>query len=286
MSSEPHNSDWAPRFIRKSYPVGSPAKASHPTASRQPTVEISELRFHTRRGSRVDHRLTGRTRHKPGLLSNAHKSLFKVTLPRGLTMTENTFWGLLEKARNCGATSACPCCLTRCLRQLSDQDVSDFGLMLYEKICELNTWQLWGAGQVIAGEMSGDSFHYFRAWIVGVGEQAFETAGKDPDSLGQFLDRNKDPIDVDNESLEYVAVQLLQERGFNADPRERCSSGADDKPRGIPFNLLTLVADYPKLATLRLQGPIRTSDTAVGSGLPNLKPMPVPQGHLVRGDSR
>jgi hypothetical protein len=196
-------------------------------------------------------------------------------------MTESTFWSLLEKARNCGATSACSCCLARCLRQLSDQDISDFGMMLYDKVCELNTWQLWGACRVITGDMSGEGFHNFRTWIVGVGERAFETARVDPDALGQFLDRNQDPIDVDNESLEYVAVALLEERGFNADPRERCSFGADDKPLGIPFDLLTLAADYPKLANLRLQHPIRTSESAVDSGLPSIKPMSVPQGHLV-----
>jgi len=163
-------------------------------------------------------------------------------------MTESTFWDLLAKSRRRGATSACNCCLNRYLKKLSDEEVSDFGLMLYEKVCELNTWQLWGAGEVIMEHMSGDSFHYFRTWIVGVGKSAFETAKKAPDELGSFVGMDEDPINVDNEVLEYVAIEILQERGVGSDPRERSSSDADAEPVGVPFNLETLSADYPKLA--------------------------------------
>jgi Protein of unknown function (DUF4240) len=167
-------------------------------------------------------------------------------------MTESTFWGLLAKARRRGATSACSCCLARYLKKLSDQEVSDFGFILYEKVCELNAWRLWGAGQVIAGDMSGDSFHYSRTWIVGVGKKAFDTAKKDPDALGQFLDLDEETINVDNEALEYVALEILQERGLNSDPRERSGLSADAEPSGTPFELETLAADYPKLAALCL----------------------------------
>jgi hypothetical protein len=163
-------------------------------------------------------------------------------------MTESTFWDLLAKSRRRGATSACNCCLKRYLKKLSDKEVSDFGLMLYEKVCELNTWQLWGAGEVIMGDMSGDSFHYFRTWIVGVGKRAFETAKRAPDALGSFVDMNEDPINVDNEVLEYVALEILKERGVGSDPRERCSSDADAEPVGVPFKLETLSVEYPKLA--------------------------------------
>ena len=163
-------------------------------------------------------------------------------------MTEKVFWELLAKTRRRGATSACDCCLKRHLKKLSDQEVSDFGLMLYERVCELNTWQLWGAGEVITENMGGDSFHYFRTWIVGVGKRAFETAKSSPDELGSFLDMDEDPVSVDNELLEYVALEILKERGVGTDPRERSSSDADAEPKGVPFELQTLSADYPKLA--------------------------------------
>jgi Protein of unknown function (DUF4240) len=163
-------------------------------------------------------------------------------------VTESIFWELLAKARRRGATSACECCLKRYLNKLGDQEVSDFGLMLHERVCELNTWRLWGAGQVITGNMSGDSFHYFRTWIVGVGKRAYNTAKSDPDALGPFLDMDEDPVNVDNEPLEYVAIEILKERGLNSDPRDRSSCDADAEPRGIAFELGTLRSGYPKLA--------------------------------------
>jgi len=163
-------------------------------------------------------------------------------------MTESTFWELLAKARRRGATSACDCCLKRYLSKLNDEEVSDFGFMLYQKVCELNTWRLWGAGQVITGDMSGDSFHYFRTWIVGVGKRAFDTAKRDPDALGPFIDMDEDSVNVDNESLEYVAIEILKERGLHSDPRERSRSDADGEPQGTSFELETLSNEYPRLA--------------------------------------
>ena len=163
-------------------------------------------------------------------------------------MTETLFWELLAKARRRGATSACECCLARYMKKLTDEEVSDFGLMLYEKVCDLNHWRLWGAGYVIAGDMSGDSFHYFRTWIVGVGKKAYTAALNDPDSLGPFVDASENPVNIDNEPLEYAAIEVLKQRGLNIDPRERSKRHADAEPAGEPFEEATVAASFPKLA--------------------------------------
>jgi hypothetical protein len=163
-------------------------------------------------------------------------------------MTESQFWSLLAKGRRRGATSACDCCMARYLKKLTDREVSDFGLMLYEKICDLNTWRVWGAGEVILPQMSGDSFHYFRTWIVGVGKKAFDVAMKDPDALGPFIDAAEDPINIDNEALEYAAIEVLKERGIVADPRDRSNRDPDARPDGEPFDYKNVAASYPKLA--------------------------------------
>jgi hypothetical protein len=165
-----------------------------------------------------------------------------------IVMTEKMFWDLLAKARKRGATSACPHCLAKSLKKLRDDEVSDFSLMLYEKVCDLNSWRLWGAGYVIAGDMSGDSFHYFRSWIVGVGKEAFEVAMKDPDSLGPFVDDKEEEINVDNERLEYVAIEVLRERGLKIDPRDRSTRSADNEPSDEPFEEETVASRFPKLA--------------------------------------
>lgn|GEM_PF-1331981 len=162
------------------------------------------------------------------------------------SITEAKFWSLLAKGRKRGATSACDCCVARYLKKLSDEEVFAFGLMLYEKVCDLNTWRIWGAGEVIMPSMSDDSFHYFRTWIVGCGKEAYELAMREPDALGPFVDDAEG--NIDNEALEYSALKVLKERGIEDDFRDRASRDADDAPDGEPFNLETLSTTYPRLA--------------------------------------
>jgi hypothetical protein len=118
--------------------------------------------------------------------------------------------------------------------------------MLYEKVCDLNMWKLWGAGEVIMPHMSGDSFHYFRTWIVGVGKKAYEMAKKDPDALGSYVQDAEG--NIDNEALEYAALEVLKERGAQDDFRDHATRDADDTPAGEPFDLQTLATAYPRLA--------------------------------------
>ena len=161
-------------------------------------------------------------------------------------MSENQFWSLIDQARAGSSVSAEPERLGVILDQLGDDEVLDFGHMFYEKVCDLNRWRLWAAGYVIAGGMSDDSFHYFRSWIVGKGRNAFEVAMKDPNELGPFVDSNE----AHNELLEYVAVNILEQRGIEEDPRDRSDRRADDEPTGEPFEEDTVAASFPNLAAL------------------------------------
>ena len=144
-------------------------------------------------------------------------------------MTDEQFWGLIDQARAGSSASASPERLQKLLSPLSDDEVL-----------------LWAAGYVIAGGMGDDSFHCFRSWILGKGPGVFEVAMKDPDELGTFVDNN----DVDNELLEYAAVNVLEERAIEEDPRDRSDRRADDQPAGQPFDENTVAATCPKLAAL------------------------------------
>jgi Protein of unknown function (DUF4240) len=161
-------------------------------------------------------------------------------------IADEQFWSVIDQARAGSSASASPERLSEILNRLSDDEVLDFGHMFYEKVCDLNKWRLWAAGYVIAGGMSDDSFHYFRSWIVGKGKNAFEVAMKDPDELGPLVDNNE----VDNELLEYVAVNILEQRGVGEDPRDRSDRRADEEPTGEPFEEATVAAGFPKLAAL------------------------------------
>ncbi len=117
--------------------------------------------------------------------------------------------------------------------------------MFYEKLCALNFWRLWAAGYVITGGMGDDSFHYFRSWIIGKGKELFEVALKDPDEMGLWIDDR----DVDNELLEYVAVEIMEQRQ-GSDPRELSDCNPDAAPVGEPFDEATVKDICPKLASL------------------------------------
>ncbi|MEQ1697624.1 MAG: DUF4240 domain-containing protein [Hyphomicrobiaceae bacterium] len=161
-------------------------------------------------------------------------------------MTNEQFWSLIEQARGGLPESADSHRLTAVLRPLSNGEIAGFGLLFYEKICDLNDWRLWGAGYVIAGGMSDDSFHYFRSWIIGKGKRVFDLALTDPDSLGPDIDDR----DVDNEALEYACLDLLEERGVTDDPRDNASRSADGDPSGTAFDEDKVAAAFPKLTAL------------------------------------
>ena len=125
-------------------------------------------------------------------------------------LPEEQFWSILEQASDGATTSADPETLAELLTPLSTEDVTAFGNLFYQKLCDLNSHRLWGAGFVITGGMGDDSFHYFRSWIIGKGRKVFELALSNPDELGPYVD---DP-DVDNELLEYVATEICESRGL------------------------------------------------------------------------
>jgi hypothetical protein len=156
------------------------------------------------------------------------------------------FWTIINQARHgteFKTPSATPEKLAVVLKGLPTEKVLEFGREYTRKLIALNQWDLWAAGYVIAGGMSDDSFHYFRSWIIGKGETCYNTALSDPGSLGPYVD---DP-DVDNELLEYVAVEVLESRGIKDDPRDDVEGSADDEPVGTPFDEDTVEQKFPKL---------------------------------------
>lgn len=137
--------------------------------------------------------------------------------------------------------------MRRVLASLSTEDVIAFEEEFYRHLIELNHWKLWGAGYLIAGGMSDDSFHYFRSWIIGKGKDCFEMARKDPDGLGPFLDEDE----VENECLEYVALDELESRGVTDDPRDNVEGNPDDEPKGEEdWDDDNLAEKYPRLFAL------------------------------------
>jgi hypothetical protein len=140
-------------------------------------------------------------------------------------ITDARFWAIIDQARHGRTASADPKALSRVLSPLSDSEVLAFGHMFTEKVCALNFWNLWAAGYIIAQGMSDDSFHYFRSWIIGKGKSVFDVATSNPDGLGPWIDNRE----VNNESLEYAAVNIMKKRG-GPDPRDLSNCEPDAIP--------------------------------------------------------
>lgn len=164
------------------------------------------------------------------------------------------FWKVIDQAR--GATpgdaapdkpSANPDSLRAVLEKLSTDEVKEFAKHFNDQLIRLNRWSVWGAGYVIAGGMSDDSFHYFRSWLIGKGQAAAELALSDPDALGPYVTEDDLDEGVDNELLEYVAAEILEEAGED-DPSEQSDTHPDSDPDGEPFDEDTVAGQYPKLA--------------------------------------
>jgi hypothetical protein len=124
--------------------------------------------------------------------------------------------------------SADPDRLRQVLEELDSDSVMAFGIAFNAELARLNDWKLWDAGYVAAGGMGDDSFHYFRSWLIGKGERVVAQALTDPDGLVPFLDDRE----LDNELLEYVAVDVLERRGVVIDPRDSDSDFPDADPAG------------------------------------------------------
>jgi hypothetical protein len=161
-------------------------------------------------------------------------------------MDRSEFFSLIESARESSDPldpSVEPDALRDVLNELTDDDIREFADEFTRQLVRLNRWSIWGAGYVIAGGMGDDSFHYFRSWLIGKGSDAVEQALSDPDGLGLYVDNHE----VDNELLEYVATELLEERGV--DSSDAIDDDPDDDPAGDPFDEDTVAESYPNLAS-------------------------------------
>jgi hypothetical protein len=155
------------------------------------------------------------------------------------------FWKLIDECRgnsNPMTPSADPKKMQRLIEKLPTDEVRAFGVEFYQKLIDLNRWDIWGAGYVIAGGMSDDSFHYFRSWIIGKGKPCYDAALSDPGSLLPFLDNRE----VENELLEYVALDVLRSRGVDGDYRDDFDCDADNPTVGEGFDEETVDEAFPQ----------------------------------------
>ncbi len=138
------------------------------------------------------------------------------------------------------------------LRELTLQEIISFEAAFRRYLNKAYTWDLWGAAYVIHGGCSDDGFEYFRRWLVSRGQDVYEAALTDPDSLAQ-MDLRAGPDGVwEFEAIYYVAKQIFAEKAGQGDVRDYSEPEAGlggPGPSGEPFdeNEEHLAWRYPKL---------------------------------------
>jgi len=161
-------------------------------------------------------------------------------------MTETEFYALIDAARPSAtpdAPSADPDALREVLSQLPDDEVAAFATEFRRQLLRLNRWSLWDAGYAASGGLGDDAFHYFRSWLIGKGAGVVDVALTDPEMLVPYLDTEE----LENELLEYVAEEVLDDRGIDEDD-DADVVFTDGEPAGERFDEETSEERHPKLA--------------------------------------
>ena len=156
-------------------------------------------------------------------------------------MNEDQFWKIIEE--NKGDADR----VTVALSKLTPEEIAAFHRAYYDHHNRLHRWNLWGAAYVINGGCSDDSFHYFKAWLIGKGKKVYDEAQADPDSIGPLITDEDIDNGCDNESLNYAAEMAYEKVTESAGELER-SSNEFEEPTGKPWEEDDLPRLFPKLS--------------------------------------
>lgn len=104
-------------------------------------------------------------------------------------MTQNEFWAIIDRARQCAAPNSEPAMLDALygeLVKLPALKLSAWQDLQYAYMDLAHTPKLFAAAVLINGGSSDDRFLDFTAWLVMQGREVYEATLANPDSLTQF----------------------------------------------------------------------------------------------------
>jgi hypothetical protein len=106
------------------------------------------------------------------------------------------------------------------LSVLDDASLIALEASFVEQMARANTWDLWAAAYAIHGVISDDMFWDVRAGLVALGQQVFEAALSNPDSLASV----KDVVGCTLfEGFQYVPADALDARGLTSKAKRTSS---------------------------------------------------------------
>lgn len=171
-------------------------------------------------------------------------------------MDEARFWAVIEQSRAGGAGMEAQASeLERILAAMAPAEIAAFDAAFVVERQELYSWELWGAAYVLLGGCSDDCFDYFRAWVVGQGEEYFNAVRADPEALAERDVALGEELG-DAELLSYIAYDAYVAatgREMDIDYPDQPGLHGGDEPSGEKWDeddWEGLRARYPRLEPL------------------------------------
>jgi Protein of unknown function (DUF4240) len=167
-------------------------------------------------------------------------------------MTRQEFWNIVDGVNHSAGGDMTRKCalLATALRSLSAAEVESFSIHFDECDDQAFSWNLWAAAHIMSGGCGDDAFANFRATLISMGREAFETVVAAPESL---VDIEIDPERAFYEGYQYVAMTVYEEMTGN--PPARGGRAGDEtvedeiKPTGRRWREDRVRDLYPRLAT-------------------------------------
>jgi hypothetical protein len=164
------------------------------------------------------------------------------------------FWELVDESRHRakGHSVIQIALLKEMLEGLPPEEIVAFGHRFDELHARAYTWDLWGAAYLVGGGCSDDGFADFRGWLISQGEEVYESALANPESLAPVAERYKCKCQV--EGFQYVSMEAWTKkagRGFAEFPRDQ--RNYQRIPMGEEWEEDDLSQRFPSLCKLAIQ---------------------------------
>lgn len=155
-----------------------------------------------------------------------------------------SFWDIVKKVKDKAGNNweDRPEFLNEVLMKRTPEEIIQFKKDYDEKLLESYQWNLWGAAYLINGGCSDDSFDYFRDFLISEGQEVFESALSNPESLVELNNIE----DMELEEYQYAIDEAYEE--LTDDDIPELDIDWPSEPKGTAWSEENLEAMFPRLA--------------------------------------
>lgn len=158
-------------------------------------------------------------------------------------MDRAQFWRLIDEAKEAsgGDLDAQLDIVETRLAEYPPEEIISFDGILHQLMNESYTRDLWAAAYILNGGCSDDCFDYFRGWLIAQGEQVYNEALRDPETLASVANLEEPEF----ESILYAAWTAYENKTGQEFPHTMRDS---PELKGEDWDEDSVEQKYPKLA--------------------------------------